>query len=411
MLHYCHQNYPITKLSVGRNKLSNSTDIIFKSLHHNTVLTELLLDGTSLRSSDIQSLGQMLTSNNTLSVMDISWNDIGLDGCQYLADCRNISLNKLIMSWCNLGVSGADKIGIMLCHSSITYVDLGYNSIGDVGVEKLVEHLKSNKIIKHLCLRNNGITSNGAYHLRKLFSLNHTTVNSIRLSSNPLKDEGVDLILQSITINMEYVGLYNTGITSSCSSVSTVLHKIKSINFTLPDNCDSISDSLANTTVLEELMLSDGSDTAYHTMIRGINRNNSIKKLRFYKGHIHHQTISDLAQVMKSNKTITELKMYDVSDSPSDYLLLADVLTTNTSIKKMYIWPSITISGKKLDQSLVLQILKQLEHNYSLELLSLRVTQQAKDDKQFIRDVEISVEHMNNVKQSLSVSTPLHVQL
>ena len=36
-----------------------------------------------------------------------------------------------------LGVSGAD---IMLCHSSITYIDLGYNSIGDVGVEKFVEH-------------------------------------------------------------------------------------------------------------------------------------------------------------------------------------------------------------------------------------------------------------------------------
>ena len=37
-------NYPITKLNVSWSKLSSSTDIIFKSLHHNTVLTELLLD-------------------------------------------------------------------------------------------------------------------------------------------------------------------------------------------------------------------------------------------------------------------------------------------------------------------------------------------------------------------------------
>ena len=274
-------NYPITKLDVGWNKLSSFTDIIFKSLHHNTVLTELLLRNTLLRSSDMQSLGQMLTSNNTLSVMDISYNDIGPDGCQYLADCRNISLNKLIMCRCGLGVSGADKIGIMLCHSSITYVDLGYNSIGDVGVEKLIEHLKTNKTIKHLGLYDNDITSNGAYHLRKLFSLNHTTVNSIELSRNPLKDEGVDLMLQSITINMEYVGLYNTGIISSCSSVSTVLHKIKSIDFTLPDNCDDISDSLANTTMLEELNLRDGSDTAYHTMIRALTETIVLRILRY----------------------------------------------------------------------------------------------------------------------------------
>ena len=44
-------------------------------------------------------------------------------------------------------------------------------------------------------------------------------------------------------INMEYFGLSGTGITSSCSSVSTVLHKIKSIRFTPPDNCDDINDS------------------------------------------------------------------------------------------------------------------------------------------------------------------------
>ena len=145
-------NYPITKLNISWNEVSNSTDIIFKSLHHNNVLTESLLRYTSLRSShiNIQSLGLMLTSNNTLSVMDISSNDIVPD---YITDWRNISLNKLIMSNCKLGVSGADKVGKMLYHSkSITFVNLANNNIGDDGVEKLVQHLKSNKTIKHLGL-------------------------------------------------------------------------------------------------------------------------------------------------------------------------------------------------------------------------------------------------------------------
>ena len=399
-------NYPITKLNVSLNELSSSTDIIFKSLHHNNVLTELLLWFTLLRSSDIQSLGPMLTSNNTLSVMDISGSDIVPD---YITDWRNISLNKLIMNNCKLGVSGADKIGKMLYHNkSITSVDLGRNNIGDKGVEKLVEQLKSNKTIKHLGLGSNDITSNGANHLSKLFSLNHTTVNSIVLSDNPLKDEGVDLILQSITITMEYVGLYNTGMTSSCSSVSTALHNIKSINFTPSDNCDGISDSLADTTVLEELELKDGSDTANHTMISGISRNNSIKKLWFYDGQLHHQTLSDLVEVLKVNKIITELVIRNVDVSPSDCLLLADVLTVNTSIKETTIYPSFE---KRFDQSLVLQLLKQLKHNYTLEVLTLGVTREAKDDKQFIRDMEILVEDMNNIRHSHGVTTPLHVKL
>ena len=393
-------NYPITKLGVGFNQLSSSTDIIFKSLHHNNVLTELLLWHT-LRSSDyIQSLGQMLTINNTLSVMDISANDIVP---QYIIEWRDVSLNKLIMTNCKLGVSGADK---MLYHNkSIISVNLGLNGIGDEGVEKLVEHLKSNKTIKHLGLWNNYITSNGANHLSKLLSLNHTTVNSIQLSYNPLKDEGVDLILQSITITMEYLGLYHTGMTSSCSSVSTALHKIKSIRFTPPDNCDGISDSLADTTVLEELVLRDGSDTANHIMISGINRNNSIKKLRFVGGQLHHQTLSDLVEVIKVNKIITELVMRDVDVSPSDYLLLADVLTVNTSIKVMIIYPS----DERLDQSLVLQFLKQLKHNYTLAVLSLVVTREARDDEQCIRDVEILVEDMNNIRHSHGVTTPLEL--
>ena len=400
-------NCPITKLSVGVNKLFNSFDTIFKSLYENDVLTELELQGGvtgrwSLSSSDMQSLGQMLASNSTLSVVDISYNNIVVDD---ITDWRNISLDKLIMQNCQLGVSGADKIGKILCHNkSITSVDLSRNSIGDKGVGKLVEHLKSNTTIKHLDLWDNNITSNGANHLMKLFSLNHTTVNSIELGKNPLKDKGVDLILQSITVTMEHVGLYDTGMTSSCFSLSTALHKIKSIRFTLPDNCDGISDSLADTAVLERLVLDNGSDTAYHTMIT---RNNSIKKLQFSGGQLHHQTLTDLVEVIKVNKIITELVIWFVDVSPSDCLLLADMLTVNTSIKKM----TIALDYNQLDQPQVSQFLKQLTHNYTLEELRLRITLEAYNDDQFSRDVEMLVEDINNIRQSHGVTTPLHVRL
>ena len=94
------------------------------------------------------------------------------------------------MQGCALGVNGADKIGQILCHNkSITYVDLtDENNIGDEGVEKLVEHIKSNNTIRHLSLWNNDITSIGAKHLTKLFSGNLTTISNIELGGNPLKD-------------------------------------------------------------------------------------------------------------------------------------------------------------------------------------------------------------------------------
>ena len=395
-------NYPISKLDVGGNNLSGFTYTIFKSLYHNSMLIELSLQATSLTSSDMQSLGQMLASNNTLSVMDISCNDIGAD---YMTEWRNISLHKLIMNDCKLGASGADKIGKMLSHNkSITSINLGNNSIGDEGVEKLVEHLKCNNTIKCINLSDNSITSNGAIHLSKLLSCNDTTVNSIELRGNSSINEGVDLILQSISITMEYVGLRYTGMTS-CSSLSKALHKIKSISFTPPDNCDSISDSLADTTVLEELKLDCGSDAANHTMISGIIRNDSIKKLsiQFSKGH---QALTNFVEFMKINKIITELEIPNVYFFGNDHLMLADMLAVNTSIKKM------TIGLSRIDLSHVLQILEQLKHNYTLEVLTPGISSyRPSRDHPFIRDVETLVEDINNIRQSHGVTTPLHVNL
>ena len=130
-------------------------------------------------------------------------------------------------------------------------------------------------------------------------------------------------------------------------------------------------------------MLIGGSDTANHTMINGISRNNSIKKLKFSIGQLHHQT---LVEVIKVNKIITEVVISFVDVSPSDCLLLADMLTVNTFIKKMAIYPS---RENWSDQSTVSQFLKQLTHNYTLEELTLWLVSH---DDQFNRDVEMLVE-------------------
>ena len=51
------------------------------------------------------------------------------------------------------------------------------------------------------------------------------------------------------------------------------------------------------------------------------------------------------------------------------------------------------------------------KYNYTLEVLTLGVTREARGDVQFIRDVEILVEDMNNIRHSHGVTTPLHVEL
>jgi len=255
----------------------------------------------------MKSLGEMLSINKTLTVLDISRNAIGSDGCQYLADYRNVSVSKLMMYGCQIGDSGADKVGEMIRYNkAISSVDAGANKIGDYGVGKLVKQLGSNTTLKHLNLRNNGITVVGAKNLKGLLTVHCSSINDIDLSSNPLGDNGVDIILQSLTITMGHVRLFHTRMTS-CLSLPKALHNVKSIFFTVPSECDELGEKLVHTTTLEHVKLWYGSDAAYDTLINSIRRNSSINKLEFIRGDLHHQTALNLIQVLKVNKTITTL--------------------------------------------------------------------------------------------------------
>jgi len=84
----------------------------------------------------------------------------------------------------------------------------------------------------------------------------------------------------------------------------------------------------------------------------------------------------------------------------------------NNTIRELRLEPSYE---KWLDQSTVLQIVKQLQQNYTLELLVLEITDEARLDArlddQFIRDVEMLTEQYNNSRQSHGVTIPLQVEL
>ena len=410
-------NLPTVTLDIGdgyhRYHLGLDTTLC-NSLHHNNMLKELDLNRTGLQPEHMQLLGQALSNNNILSVLDIHQNGgIGPDGCQHLANVRNTSLSDLIMRGCGVGGDGADHIGKMLLYNkSITSVDLDDNNIKDDGVKMLVEHLMSNATLKQLGLGENHITSIGAGYLSKLFTCNVCTVNDIMLDNNPLGDNGVDLILQSVTAPMELVRLDHTEMTLCSPSLCMALHKIKFIMFTPPDNCDSFSDRLANTTVLEQLWLYDGSNAAYNTMITGISRNDSIKTLCFINGDLHHQSVINLAEVIKVNKTITTIVILNVrvsTSTASDYLLLSDAVAVNTSIKNMII--DVEDSIYPLDKPQSLQFIKQLKHNHTLELLVLEGTDEAEDDDQFNRDIEMLVEEINYTRQHHGVTTLLYVNM
>ena len=391
--------YPIVELNINEIKVQSTSDMVSTGDNPNSNVT-----------STHMVLSQLFTSSNTLSVLDISDNDIGPEGAACFADLRNVLIRDLRMGWCKLGPTGADKIGEFLYHNnSIVSIDLSYNDIKDSGVERLVYHLNKNNKLQHLNLERNKITAVGANHLRRLIATDHPTLTSIELSHNNLEeDEGVPAILSSLTVTMEHIGLRGVFMSSSsCPIIGASLNKIKSISFGLPyDDCEVIS--LANTTVLKQLELDIISDSANHKMLSAIRQSDNIETLKLHYWFIK-EWVADITKLLEYSKTLTQLTIISRKQPPQDILLIADSLTVNNSVKTFKYCDRYM--DQYMDQTTTIKFLEQLKQAYTVEEVTLGVSAVACYDYQFLGDVEKCVQQINHIRSTKGVSSLLKVEI
>ena len=307
---------------------------------------------------NLQLLSQILYSK-TLKALNIEHGDLGCTEVDYLTNCKTLHLQKLGLAFCKLGSSGVDKIGIMLSHnSSILSVDLSHNEIDDSGVERLVYHLKDNNTLQCLDLRGNKITPLGALHLREIVN----TLDCIKLLPNTsLGHVGIYLILEVLTVSMEYIDLCGRDASYCLKSFPVILHRVKSINLTMPDDyedCEIICENLANSTMLEELSISGISQSNHLKLLSAIRRNENIAVLWIKYETFSCEYAKNLAEFIRTNRSPSYLTFYASKLSPEGLLLIADSLTENTSITHVHI---INDYFNRIDVVSVLDFLYQLK--------------------------------------------------
>ena len=266
-------------------------------------------------------------------------------------------------------------------------------------------HLNKNNKLQHLNLEGNEITAVGANHLRRLIATDHPTLTSIELSRNPLKDEGVHVILSSLTVTMEHIGLRDVHVTlSSYPIITASLDKIKKISINLSnDDCELIS--LANTTVLKQLTLNIYSDLTNHKMLSTIRQSDNIETLKLHYWKIK-EWVADVTKLLEYSKTITQLTITSHLLPPDDILLIADSLTVNTSVRQF------NYDNGYMDLTKTLKFLEHLKQAYTVEEVTLGVSHEAYYyDYQFLRDVEKCVQQINHIRSTRSVSSLLKVEI
>lgn len=129
---------------------------IGKMLANNTGLLKLSLRKHKLRCDGIYTIMEHLLENNKLLVLDLSCNEISVEGCaavgKYLKQEKCV-LKGLSLANNKAGDLGAKTIGQALAvNKSLCYLDFTYNNVHDDGLSRLAESVYINTTLEVLKL-------------------------------------------------------------------------------------------------------------------------------------------------------------------------------------------------------------------------------------------------------------------
>jgi len=200
------RNTIITKLNFSKNHICEKGLTYFaRIIAKNSTITSLDLSLNnngfiSSKKSGLDDLGLSLKSNNSLSILNLSYNSLGKLGTKKIVKGLkgNSSIKELNLSTNIIGDKGAKYIKNLLSQNkTLTKLDISGNAFTDTGISKIAEGLAKNKTLNTLDLSLNHITDQGVETIIKSLESN-TTLTKLDLSYNKIGNKGAELVLSFI---------------------------------------------------------------------------------------------------------------------------------------------------------------------------------------------------------------------
>ena len=356
------EHIELTNCSIGPQEAQN----LAKALCVNTSVKTLHLSRNPLGDEGAKALAEILgengavssgTVNTTLEHVDLSWCCIGPVGAQHLAQalCVNTSLKILKLSRNPLGDEGAKTLAEMLggngavssatVNTTLEHVDLSYCEIGPVGAQHLAQALCVNTSVKTLLFNNCLVYDEGAEALAEMLGGNgaessgtvNTTLEHFDLSWCRIGPVGAQYLAKTLCVNTSVKTLKLSGNPLGDEGAKE-LAKILGGN-------GAESSGTINTT-LEHVELSwclIGPVGAQH-LAQALCVNTSVKTLNLSINPLDDEGAKELAEMLGGNgaessgtvnTTLKHVYLSDCSIGPVGILHLAKALCVNTSVKTL----------------------------------------------------------------------------
>ncbi|XP_072133292.1 NACHT, LRR and PYD domains-containing protein 3-like isoform X3 [Mobula birostris] len=211
-LHKCQE------LRLGRNELGDSGVKLVSAALRNPEckIQKLWLFGVGLTDSGAEDLVSALSTNPSLTELNLSDNKLGDSGMKLVSEAlRNpeCKIQKLVLDRVGLTDSGAeDLVSALSTNPSLTELNLSDNKLGDSGMKLVFAALRNPECkIQKLGLWDVGLTDSGVEDLVSALSAN-PSLTELNLGSNSLTDRSVPGLRRLILTlpSLELIGLlYN----------------------------------------------------------------------------------------------------------------------------------------------------------------------------------------------------------
>ncbi|XP_063814079.1 NACHT, LRR and PYD domains-containing protein 12-like [Pseudophryne corroboree] len=296
-------NRSLTRLDLSENALMNSgIKLLCEGLRHPAcALQDLKLFRCFLTSSCCDDLCSVITTLRSLTRLDLTLNDLGDSGIKLL--CEGLRhpaciLQELTLWRCDLTSSCCDDLrSVITTLRSLTRLVLSGNALEDYGIKLLCEGLRHTDCsLQQLTLWSCGLTSSCCDDLRSVITTNHSLIG-LELSFNALGDSGIKILCEGLRhpdCTLQTLWLESCALTSSC--------------------CDDLCSVITTHHSLTGLELSENAlgDTGIKILCEGLRHPAcTLQRLRISGCGLTSSCCDDLRSVITTNRSLTGMYLSD----------------------------------------------------------------------------------------------------
>ncbi|XP_072890975.1 NACHT, LRR and PYD domains-containing protein 12-like isoform X2 [Hemitrygon akajei] len=323
-------NTSLTELDLSNNKLGDSgVKLVSVALRNpECKIQRLRLWDVGLTDSGAEDLASALSTKSSLTELDLSYNKLGDSGVKLVSvalrnpECK---IQKLELYNVGLTDSGAeDLVSALSTNPSLTELYLSNNDLGDSGVKLVSAALRNPECkIQKLWLNSVGLTDSGAEDLASVLSTN-PSLTELDLSYNKLGDSGVKLVsvaLRNPECKIQKLELYNVGLTDS--------------------GAEDLVSALSTNPSLTELYLSnnDLGDSGVKLVSAALrNPECKIQKLWLRDVGLTDSGAEDLVSALSTKPSLTGLNLGGNSLTDGSLPALRRLILTLPSLKWIVLW-------------------------------------------------------------------------